>query len=221
MVRPTGLSNFRVTKTTLLLLSFCFCCCGKPEVEKKKEELRDLNVILITIDTLRVDHVGAYEGSRALTPHLDRLAGEGVVFERCIAQAPLTLPSHTTILSGTYPTYHRVRDNGSFVVSEGVQLLSEIAKTRGLVTSAFVGAYVLSSKFGLDQGFDHYSDEFERTKYRTILLNTERRAEKVLADAEDWLRDHKDKQFFSWIHLFDPHSPYAAPSPFDKYPDQP
>ena len=117
--------------------------------------------MLVTIDTLRADHVGVYGAARADTPVLDALAGEGVRFEHCIAQAPLTLPSHASLLSSTQPLFHRVRDNGAFRVPQELDLLSEVLRQRGFATSAFIGGYVLHGKWGLNQGFDHYSDRFD------------------------------------------------------------
>lgn len=181
-----------------------------------KMDFRGLNVILVTIDTLRADHVGIYEEGNADTPHLDALAREGVLFERCIAQTPLTLPSHTSILSGTYPLYHRVRDNGGFRVPGQLEFVSEVLKEKGFSTSAFIGAFVLHSRWGINQGFDTYSDEFEISKYKAILLENDRNAESVLADASAWIKKNKDKQFFTWIHLYDPHTPYNPPSPYDE-----
>lgn len=194
-------------------------CSGSTESDVRAK-LSQLSVILITIDTLRADHVGAY-GDRADTPNLDRLAREGVVFGRCIAQTPLTLPSHTTILSGTYPLHHRVRGNGGMVVPPDLELVSEVLRKSGFATSAFVSAYVLDSKWGLDQGFDLYEDDLDVPGSRTPNLHISRRAGEVIASAEDWLEEHKDRRFFSWIHLFDPHSLYDPPPPFDRYPENP
>ena len=208
-----GARSFSTLAVFLLLIG-----CGRPA--GKKAELRHLNVILVTVDTLRADFVSAYEDGRANTPNLDRLAGEGMLFERCIAQTPLTLPSHTTILSGTYPLYHQVRDNGA-LVPDRLKLLSEVLKSSGLETSAFIAAYVLHSKWGLHRGFDVYSDVFDRTRYERLLLQNDKRAEEVLEEAKSWLERKKDARFFSWIHLFDPHAPYMPPEPFDKYPSEP
>lgn len=189
----------------------------------KRKQLKDLNIILITLDTLRADFVSAYEKGKAETPHMDRVAEEGVLFETCIAQTPLTLPSHTSILSGTYPLYHQVRDNGGFMVPESLEFVSEILKEKGFATSAFIASYVLHSKWGINQGFDTYSDGFDLSKYRKISLgNVQKRAEEVLGDAKKWLEQNKNKKFFTWVHLYDPHTPYDPPSPFkEKHPNRP
>jgi arylsulfatase A-like enzyme/predicted Zn-dependent protease len=183
--------------------------------------LRNLNVILITIDTLRADHVGAYGKGRASTPHLDRLAREGALFERCIAQTPLTLPSHATLLSGTYPLHHQVRDNGASLVPPELTLLSEVLKDKGYATGAFIGAYVLDSKWGLDRGFDVYRDDLDRSRYQRLLLQNEKKAEEVVAQARAWIETIQARRFFAWIHLYDPHAPYKAPPPFNRHPDAP
>lgn len=189
----------------------------------KRNRLKDLNIILFTLDTQRADYIGAYKKGKADTPNIDRVAEEGVLFETCIAQTPLTLPSHTSILSGTYPLYHQVRDNGGFQVPESLEMVSEVLKSAGFTTSAFIASYVLHSKWGINQGFDTYSDGFDLSKYESISLgNVQKRADEVLGDARKWLLENKDKKFFTWVHLYDPHTPYDPPSPFkEKYPDRP
>ncbi|MGE5340898.1 MAG: sulfatase-like hydrolase/transferase [Candidatus Omnitrophota bacterium] len=189
----------------------------------KKDRLKHVNVILLTLDTLRVDFVGAYGKHMAHTPALDRMADEGVRFETCISQTPLTLPSHTTMLSGTYPLHHQVRDNGGFCVPQNLELVSEILKKQGFATSAFIGSYVLHSSWGINQGFDVYSDQFDLSKYERVSLgNVRKPASEVLGNAREWLKSNKKKKFFSWIHLYDPHAPYEPPSPYkEKYPNRP
>ena len=186
-------------------------------------KLQSCNVILITLDTLRADHVSCYDSARVATPYLDALAAGGTVFDRCISQVPLTLPAHATILSGTYPAFHGVRDNGGFVVPDALELLSERLDQRGFATAAFISAYVLHSKWGLKQGWDHYGDTFRYSKVKALSLsNIQKPAGAVLAEAEDWLDKNGGKKFFSWIHLYDPHAPYEPPPPFDaQYPGHP
>ena len=193
---------------------------GSCDSTRERDALRGLNVILITVDTLRADYVSAY-GGRAQTPHIDSLAREGVVFDRCIAQTPLTFPAHVTIMSGTYPLHHRVRDNGGIAVPDELELISETLRDSGYSTSAFIGAYVLHSKWGLQQGFDHYSDDFNRSRYEHILLQNEKRAVEVIDLAKKWIQNHKESKFFTWIHLYDPHKPYDPPTPFDQYGEDP
>ncbi len=176
----------------------------------------DLSVILVTIDTLRADHVGAYGAGLARTPALDALAGEGARFDRCVAQVPLTLPSHTSLLSSTYPPFNQVRDNGGFQAPAALTLLSEVLQGRGMATAAFIGAFVLHNKWGLAQGWDLYSDRFDPARYGRILLENEKRADEVLGEARQWLERIGGRRFFAWIHLYDPHSPYDPPPPYPR-----
>jgi len=180
---------------------------------------RDFNYILVTVDTLRADRIGCYGFSGVETPNMDFFAEKGVRFERCIAQTPLTLPSHTSLLTGTQPTFHGVRDNGGFLVPQQLVTLAELFKEKGYHTAAFVAAYVLDSKWGLNQGFDFYFDRFDLSKYKTISLgNVQRRGDEVIDETLDWLEQNRQKKFFTWIHLYDPHTPYEPPSPFkEKY----
>ncbi len=184
---------------------------------------RDFNVILITVDTLRADRVGCYGFNGVATPTMDLFASRGVRFERCVAQTPLTLPSHTTILTGTLPPFHGVRDNGGFVVPAELVTMAEAFKDRGYATAAFVGAYVLDSKWGLDQGFDTYFDRFDLGRFERISLGSvQRPANEVLDAALPWIEGHRGGRFFAWIHLYDPHSPYEPPAPYDQtYADRP
>jgi arylsulfatase A-like enzyme/predicted Zn-dependent protease len=154
---------------------------------------------------------------------MDLFASRGIRFERCIAQTPLTLPSHTSLLTGTHPTFHGVRDNGGFLVPQQLITLAELFKDNGYDTAAFVAAYVLDSKWGLNQGFDTYFDRFDLSKYKTISLgNVQRRGDEVIDEVLDWLNTHRHEKFFTWVHLYDPHTPYEPPSPFkEQYPNRP
>ncbi|MBC7348926.1 MAG: sulfatase-like hydrolase/transferase [Candidatus Aminicenantes bacterium] len=184
---------------------------------------KNFNIILITVDTLRADRLGCYGFTPNVTPTMDRMAASGVRFENCIAQTPLTLPSHTTILTGTLPIYHGVRDNGGFVVPPQLQTLAEAFKTAGYKTAAFVSAYVLDSKWGLNQGFDYYFDRFDLGRFEKISLGeVQRRAEETIDEALNWLEKNKSQKFFAWIHLYDPHTPYEPPEPFkSQFADRP
>jgi arylsulfatase A-like enzyme/Flp pilus assembly protein TadD len=172
-------------------------------------------VVLVTIDTLRADRLGVY-GGEAATPTLDELARQGARFERVFAQSPLTLPSHSSILTGTYPTYHGVRDNGRFRLPAEMETLAEILKSAGYSTAAFVGGFPVDSRFGLDQGFDLYDDSLGRSRSRVSFA--ERRASEVIAPARSWIAARGTNPYFLWVHLFDPHAPYDPPDPFtDDY----
>ncbi|MFQ6109690.1 MAG: sulfatase-like hydrolase/transferase, partial [Candidatus Aminicenantales bacterium] len=177
--------------------------------------IEEMNIVLFTIDTLRADHLECYGYDRVKTPHINTLASEGLLFEHTIAQAPLTLPSHSSIFTGTYPLFHGIRDNGGFYLDESHITLAEVLKGRGYATGAFVGAFVLDSRWGLDQGFDYYFDHFDLTKYKRISLDSvQRRGDEVLAEACEWLEKNGKHKFFTWIHLYDPHTPYDPPEPY-------
>lgn len=173
------------------------------------------NVILVTLDTTRADHLACYGYSGVKTPTLDALAGRGVLFEQCAAASPLTLPSHATIMTGMYPTYHGVRVNGNTAVSETQTTLAEIFSGRGYDTGAFIAAFVLDGRWGLNQGFGHYDDSFDLKKYKQLDLGAvQKPGNEVMDEALAWLEKEKDLPFFAWVHLYDPHSPYEPPEPF-------
>jgi arylsulfatase A-like enzyme/predicted Zn-dependent protease len=184
---------------------------------------KEFNCLLITVDTLRADRLGCYGFPRIETPTIDGFASRGVKFEKCIAQTPLTLPSHTSLLTGTHPFFHGVRDNGAFVVPAELKTLAESFKDNGYATAAFVGAYVLDSKWGLDQGFDYYFDQFDLSKFEKISLGSvQRPANEVMDEALKWLEQNRGSKFFAWVHLYDPHTPYEPPPSFDsRYPKNP
>ena len=179
------------------------------------------NLILITVDTLRADHLGCYGYRQIRTPHIDGLAAEGARFTTVVAQVPLTLPSVSSILTGTYPLFHEVRDNVGYELSSSKTTLAEILKSYGYRTAGFVGAFVLDSRFGVSQGFDFYFDDFETENMPKAFINMTRiewRAEKVMSQAIKWLDgfSHDGSRFFAWIHLYDPHDPYDPPDPFSS-----
>jgi arylsulfatase A-like enzyme/Flp pilus assembly protein TadD len=185
------------------------------------------NLVLITLDTTRVDHLGAYGYERAETPNLDGLASEGFLFRRHLTPVPLTLPSHTTIMTGHYPPTHTVHDNGTFFVPQDELTLAEALHEVGYQTSAFVGSFPLESRFGLDQGFDTYDDDFysgsrSRKKQSLDIFFDERRAVDVVEAAMAYHRERSAGPFFSFLHFFDPHQPQQPPAPFDlRFRDRP
>lgn len=176
------------------------------------------NVLLITIDTLRADALGCY-GGPAATPVLDALARDGVRFSFAHAHAVLTLPSHTSILTGEYPYQHGVRENSGYRVAAGTPTLATILHGAGYATAAFVGAFPLHSRFGLNAGFDVYDDRFGETGAPTEFVMPERPAAAVVPLARSWIaareRQNGSTGWFAWVHLFDPHAPYRPPPPFD------
>ena len=187
------------------------------------------NVVVITIDTLRADRLGCYGFEPAHTPHIDRLAAEGVLARHVIAPAPTTLPSHTSIFTGLQPPVHGVRDNASFLVPDEAVTLAERLKAEGYRTQAFVSAMVLHRMYNLHQGFDGYDDQLWGGGDRAdISLMRERSGERTMDLVLQWLDGNLSARseatpFFLWVHLFDPHAPYdpppsdakAAPTPYD------
>ena len=175
----------------------------------------DLNVVIITLDTTRFDAMGYAGATGNPTPVIDGLGRDGVIFERAVASVPLTLPSHSTIFTGTLPPKHGVRDNGGFVLDPRHVTLAERLKDRGWKTGGFVGAYVLDAKWGINQGFDHYFDEFDLRKYKRISLgDVARPASEVVDAALPWLAGNAGNKFFAWLHFYDPHTPYDPPEPY-------
>jgi arylsulfatase A-like enzyme/uncharacterized protein HemY len=204
-------------------LAVYFLLLRPPQSFSSLRGKKDYNFILITLDTTRADRLGCYGYPRIETPTIDMFAALGVKFEHCIAQTPLTLPSHSSLLTGTLPFFHGVRDNGGFILPPDLKTLAEVFKDNGYATSAFVGAYVLDSKWGLNQGFDYYYDRFDLSKFEKVSLGTvQRPANEVIDETLKWLGQNKDKKFFTWVHLYDPHTPYEPPPPFDaKYAKNP
>ncbi len=176
--------------------------------------VREPNVLLITIDTLRADHLPMYGYKDGRTPALDALAREATVFEHATSHAPITLPSHTTILTGLYPPQHGARSNGSYRAPAELDTLAEKMRAAGYRTGAFVSAFVLDSRYGLDQGFDVYDDDLVDGRKKLSKFGVkDRQADNTLSRALAWI-DGESGRFFAWVHLYDPHFPYEAPEPF-------
>src|SRR5689334_18784824 len=174
-----------------------------------------LNLLLVTIDTLRPDRLGCYGYSKIETPNLDQLAKKGVLFENAVTPTPLTAPSHASIFTGVNPTVHKVRDTGGFILGSSHHTLAEILRQQGRDTAAFVGSAVLKKHFGLNAGFAVYDDEMPKPDPgKPAGEFPERRAAAVVDRAIAWLGSQSAKPFFLWVHLFDPHSPYDPPAPF-------
>jgi arylsulfatase A-like enzyme/tetratricopeptide (TPR) repeat protein len=176
---------------------------------------QDLNVVVVTLDTTRADRLGCYGFGGVATPSIDAVAAEGVLFEQATSTVPLTLPSHSSIFTGLIPPHHGVRDNGGFFLEASKTTLAERLKEGGWATGAFVGAWVLDSRWGLDQGFDVYSDKFDLSKYKVVNLGTvQKTGDEVMNLALEWLEKVKSRKFFAWVHLYDPHAPYEPPEPY-------
>jgi len=176
----------------------------------------DADVLLITIDTLRADYLSCYDKTKVETPHIDQLATRGLLFRRAFAHNVVTLPSHINILTGTYPYFHGVRDNAGYRLGDESLLISEILKEKEYSTAAFIGAFPLDDRFGLNQGFDIYDDFYGDPSHLHDLFFVERPAERVIDAALHSIKDQGENPWFCWIHLFDPHVPYSPPQDFKK-----
>ncbi len=192
-------------RATFLLALVAAAACGRPPQSATPPPR---NIVLVTIDTLRADRLG-----RGLSPELDALAASGVQFTTARTAVPLTLPAHTTLLTGQLPPAHGVRLNGDTLGAD-VPTLATALKGAGYRTAAFVGAYVLDRRFGLARGFDTYDDRIPRNAEATDALEASRPAASVVDAAIAWLDAAPAEPFLLWVHLYDPHAPYAAPEPW-------
>jgi len=178
------------------------------------------NIVLISIDTCRSDYLSCYGYPKQITPNIDHVADEGVLFENTISTAPITLPAHCTIMTGTIPPHHGVRNNIGYQLNQSHQTLAEILSAEGYRTAAIVSAFVLDSEFGMAQGFETYNDCF--VDIRHALSGDERIGEETTRFAIEWLDEHQSDKFFLFLHYYDPHDDYEAPEPFaTEYADNP
>jgi len=204
----------------ICLLSFTLftsCKSGEQTPGETHATLKPLNVVLVTIDTLRSDHVHCYGYQDIKTPTLDGLAKRGVLFEQAVTQAPLTAPSHASIFTGEYPTRTHVRDTGGFILPSSSITLATILQKHGWDTAAFIGSAVLKREFGFNLGFDYYDDKMPRPGHGDQYLEEPSRPAKIVINhAIHWLNHQSGKPFFLWVHLYDPHMPYTPPPPFSE-----
>jgi choline-sulfatase len=197
-------------------LTLCAACAGRPAPPPAVA----VNVLIVTIDTLRADRVGVYGATTVETPNIDRLAREGAWAPQADVHAPLTRPSHASLFTGLYPAEHGIRDNVSPPLGDGVPLLASLFERRGFATAAFIASSVLDRQSGLARGFGVYSDRFDAGA-------DQRTGDVVAAEAIAWLKElaapkpvkakaglAASKQFFAWVHLYDPHAPYNPPEPY-------
>lgn len=198
----------RVTRA-LLRLFMIAVAAGAIGCSRSSDRFRP-NVLLITLDTTRADRIGAYGYGSARTPVLDQLAKEGVLFERAYAPIPLTLPSHASVMTGLYPPEHGLRTNGSGSLPQERTTLSEALSRAGYQCGAFVASYVLDRKFGLDQGFHAYDDDLSGATPTQDSIHRFRDGKLVVDSALKWLAASRDRPFFCWVHLYDPHAPYDS-----------
>jgi arylsulfatase A-like enzyme len=197
----------------LLAVVLVLLACGRDEGPAR--------VLLVSIDTLRADHVGAGEGAESATPVIDALADQGTMFAQAISPTPLTLPSHTTLLTGLDPPRHGVHDNGLFRLAPEIPTLAATLRAAGFATGGFVGAFVLDRQYGLDRGFDLYGDRMSSRRASGSAGFAERRADAVVEDAKVWLATAPDR-WFAWVHFYDPHADYDPPESFrERFPADP
>src|SRR5262245_36597449 len=166
------------------------------------------NVLLITVDTLRADHLGCY-GYRAIkTPNIDALAGDSIRFQKAFTPVPITLPAHTALLTGTYPMYNGMHDFSGNKLNPSQPTLATVLKQHGYITGAVIGSAVLDSRFGLNQGFDFYYDHFDFSRLlETNLDAMERPGNVVMDEALEWLAKHSKKKFILWVDMYDMPAP--------------
>src|SRR2546428_14049808 len=170
------------------------------------------NVILITIDTVRADHIACYGAKQVQTPTTDALAHDGILFEHAISQVPLTWPAHAVILTGTYPFQNGVQDFTGQPLARQFRSVAQAFKQHGYTTGAVVSAFVLDRSWGLARGFDFYDDAFSPETFQQKDLGlVDRKAGDSVTHAIAWLTKSSGRPFFFWLHLYDPHSPYDPP----------
>lgn len=196
-----------------VMFSLLAACTGTPALPPPAKP----SLLLVTLDTTRADHIGAYGHESAKTPTIDRLAEQGVRFTQAYATVPLTTPSHASIMTGLYPTRHGIRNNGDATLSDEATTLAERLQADGYRTAAAVSAFVTTSLWNLDQGFDAYYDDVQATRPGSRWAR-ERSADAVVDDLLGWLsaQPDDDAPFFVWAHFYDPHHPYQPPPPYDE-----
>src|SRR6185503_5897666 len=209
--RPRGPFAFAIALTLAM-------ACGRAKAPGGTTHATP-DVLLVTIDTLRADRLGCYGYAAAHTPNLDALARRGARFAVAVAHAPLTAPSHASILTGVTPLGHGVRDNGAYVLPSSARTLAEDFRQAGYRTAAFVSGFPLKRRFGFDRGFDVYDDNLPRGKDARRTAYVERTADRTTDAALRWLEaappsSSAPAPFFLWVHYFDPHAPYEAPAAF-------
>ena len=174
-------------------------------------------IILISIDTLRADHLPAYGYRKVKTPAIDALAADGTVFERAYSHSPQTLPAHTALLSGRLPFETGVRDNIGFVVKSGERLLPQMLRERGYATAGIVSSYVLRKETGINQGFDFFDSDMPPISAELTIGGVQRDGGESEAIAERWLDQQRSQRVFLFLHLYEPHKPYSTPPQYAGY----
>jgi len=216
-----------MTRWTRLIAAMICTFCVWAACRRSAEQTVDkghvpagANVLFVTLDTTRADRLGCYGYKKAGTPTLDALAARGTVFDDAQAPAPLTLPSHATMMTGRYPREHGLRVNARDRLDDARPTLAGMLRERGYRTAAFVASFVLNRRFGLDRGFELYDDDMGPAEQGEDLVELKRPANVVTDQALKWLQTASNKPFFCWVHYYDPHLPYNPPAKFkDRHPD--
>ena len=226
--RSTGACRLAGVALLAVLAAFFVAAfgCGRAEQREPGEVAgqavprpaapKALNIVLITIDTLRTDRLSCYGSDRVRTANIDGFAAEGVRFTNAATTVPFTLPAHSSIMTGLYPPGHGVRENVGYTLDERVPTVAEMLSRAGWATGGFVSAFVLDERWGIGRGFDRYFDDFDLSGFDTANLSSvQRRGDETLAEAVRWLDERPpEKPFFLWLHLYDPHDPYEPPEPW-------
>ena len=214
------MGSFRGLFLFLLVAQSIFAATAPKAVRRAATPSKQPNIVLITLDTTRADRMGFLGSRRGLTPNLDALAQQSVIFTRAYAQVPITTPSHASLLTGTYPQFNHVENLG-MPLAKDLPYLPEVLHQHGYRTAAFLGAVILDAKGGpapgFDRGFDFYDANFHdpapgQDRYHSF----ERRAADVVDHALRWMSRNPQRPFFIWLHFYDPHDPYDPPSPFKE-----
>ncbi|MBP7779597.1 MAG: sulfatase-like hydrolase/transferase [Acidobacteria bacterium] len=218
----------RLAARASVVLALTAAACGGASTPPPAASPTPRHLVLVTIDTLRADRLGVYGATTVPTPHLDRIAREGVHAAEANAHSPITRPAHASLLTGLYPPEHGLRDNISRPLASTVPTLAEVLAGKGFTTAAFVSSFVLAKQSGLDRGFAHYDDVFDAGSGDAVLFvnSVQRRGDQTLEKVEQWLdarpADQRTTPTALWVHLYDPHDPYEPPEPYaTRFADRP
>jgi arylsulfatase A-like enzyme/tetratricopeptide (TPR) repeat protein len=222
--KSLGRSRGNISKLILAIVSVCvvggsillfFLKQSRNASPPTTGKYKGYNILLVTLDTTRADHLPAYGYTQVKTPNLDRLADQSFIFQDAISHTPMTLPSHASMMTGKLPITHGIRDNAGYILDPSEITLAEILKQNGYTTAAFVSTFVLDSRWHLDQGFDVYFDNFNLALFKGLNpREAQRPASETEIEVEPWLQTNHNKPFFLWVHFYDPHEPYDPPEPY-------
>ena len=206
----------------LLVLALCLLIGGQPAASRPRSDVEP-NVIFITIDTLRPDHLGCYGATQVQTPNIDTLAQSAARFAQAYTPVPITLPAHSAIFTGSFPMATGMHDFSGNKLPASAVTLAKVLHDHGYSTAAFIGSAVLDSRFGLNEGFDTYSDHFDFNRLDEANLDLMKRSgDAVMEEALSWLKRDPHRPFLLWVHLYDPHFPYTPAEPYaSRYRSQP